>query len=237
VIDRPVLRIEGLVYRRGGPDGFDLAVPALSVDPGQALAVIGDSGSGKSTLLDIAALLRRPTAAERLEVCGIDAADLWRRDASAARTALRASRIGYVMQTGGLLPYLSVRENAMLPMRRLDRPAGAGFVELMARLGLASKLDRMPGQLSLGERQRVAIARALVHRPALVLADEPTASLDAENASGVFELLVAVVRDQGTAMLVASHDVALVRRFGLETVDVERHGGRSRVESARSRVP
>jgi len=214
-----VLHVEGLRYRRAaradGETPFALGVEALSLLPGQAVAVVGPSGCGKSTLIDLLALLRRPTQAARFELDGVDVAALWRRGAVAACTALRAARIGVVLQTGGLLPSLCVRENVLLSQRLLGR-ADAGWAEsLLAALDLAALGARLPAALSIGQRQRVAIARALAHRPALVLADEPTAALGIEHAPAALDLLLALARGGGAALLIVSHDLPLLRAKGV----------------------
>jgi putative ABC transport system ATP-binding protein len=204
-----VLHVEGLRYRRavrgdggdnrdgrnggggngggssdgsGGETPFALGVDALSLMPGQAVGIVGPSGCGKSTLIDLLALLRRPTQVARFALDGIDVAALWRHNAADACTALRAARIGVVLQTGGLLPSLSVRENVLLSQRLLGRIDLEWAGSLLAALDLAALGGRLPAQISIGQRQRVAIARALAHRPALVLADEPTAALGIDHA-------------------------------------------------------
>jgi len=184
---------------------FDLAA-------GEVLALCGPSGSGKTTLLNACAGLVVPdtgaiwlttdSGRENLAVL-----------ADAARARLRRQYIGYVFQFFNLVPTLTVRENVLLPLalsRRTHLQARA--LERLAALGLADSGDAFPEQLSGGERQRVAIARALAHEPALVLADEPTGNLDAENGARVVDLLWTHVRAVGSALLIATHDPMVAGR-------------------------
>lgn len=214
-----VLHVEGLVYRRpavrGADGGFALQVDALRLAPGEVVGVLGASGCGKSTLIDLLALLRQPSRVERFELQGCDVAALWERHAVAACTQVRAEHIGVVLQTGGLLPSLPVRENVMLSQRLLGCEEPAWIDSLLNALDLAALGHRLPAQLSIGQRQRVAIARALAHRPSLLLADEPTASLGLDHAPAAIDLLLALTRDSGAALVVVSHDVALLRDKGV----------------------
>ena len=230
-----VLRVEALAYRRpgsAGEAGFAMQVQALNLAAGEVVGVVGPSGCGKSTLVDLLALLRRPTEVGRLEITGVDAAALWRSGAPDACTALRAERIGVVLQTGGLLPSLSVRENLLLPQRLLGRLDNAWADALLARLDLAGLGRRLPAQLSIGQRQRVAIARALAHRPALVLADEPTASLGVDHAPAALDLLLSLAANSGAALLLVSHDLDLLRAKGVPLRHCSVQGGVVQLEPA-----
>ncbi|MFZ0789758.1 MAG: ATP-binding cassette domain-containing protein, partial [Chromatiaceae bacterium] len=135
-----------------------------------------------------------------------DLMGLWRRDDLDALGRLRGAHIGYVLQTGGLLPFLTARENIVLSCRLLGRDPGGLIDRLAERLGIGPQLGKRPGQLSVGERQRVAIARAMAHRPSVVLADEPTASVDPVNAAAILELLLELVHQSGVTAIIASHD-------------------------------
>jgi putative ABC transport system ATP-binding protein len=139
---------------------------------------------------------------------------------------LRATHIGYILQTGGLLPFLSVRDNIGLPVRLAGRLADRAVERLAERLGIANHLGAYPDRLSVGERQRVAIARALVHAPALVLADEPTASVDPLTADVIFALFLDLVRNAGTTAVIATHDWARADAAGLRAAGhrMEREG-------------
>lgn len=212
----PVIELTRAVVRRGGATGFSMTVPRFVVAPGEAVAVTGPSGSGKSTVLDALGLVLRPAEAETFRVAGTDAAALWLRRDADGLAAVRAARIGYILQTGGLLPFLSVRDNVGLSPALLGKPGGGdGMADLIRDLGLTPHLDKMPALLSIGERQRAAIARALAHRPAVLLADEPTASLDPVNAATVLDLLLGLVRRLGAALVLVSHDWDRVGRLGL----------------------
>ena len=227
-----MLELMGLRYERpadGGRDAdaaFAIEVGALVLSPGQVLGVVGPSGCGKSTLIDLLALLRRPTRVRRFRLAGQDIAALWERRDLDTCTALRARHVGVVLQTGGLLPSLPVRENILLGQRLLGRVDVAWADELLTALGLAALARRFPAQISIGQRQRVAIARALAHRPSLLLADEPTASLGVEHAPAALDLLLALARDSGAAVLIVSHDIDLLRakRIPLRRCVAHAHG-------------
>jgi len=223
--DDPVLSLKATRRQRGhGADSFLLDVPLFEVARGACLAVTGASGSGKSTLLDLLGLVMRPDTAERFRLSstageGIDVAALWERGDRNGLAAVRARAIGYVLQTGGLLPFLSAAENIRLSRSLLGLEADDGLVaRLVDVLGLAGLLRRKPQALSIGERQRVAIARALAHRPALLLADEPTAALDPGQAVTVMRLLLALVREIRCTAIIVTHDWDLVQSLGLTEV-------------------
>jgi putative ABC transport system ATP-binding protein len=216
--------------RTGAQGSFELHVPHCAVRAGEVVAVCGASGCGKSTLLDMLAMILQPDGAERFlftpnaqaeEVNG-----LWSRRDLDALARLRGRHIGYVLQAGGLLPFLSVSDNIALPSRLLGRPADGTMEQLADRLGIRHCLDRLPATLSVGERQRAAIARALAHRPSVVLADEPTASVDPLNADTIFALFAELVSDFGVTALVASHDWRRIEAAGFATLDhrLERNG-------------
>ena len=219
--DTPLLQLRGLRLVRGeGDNAFELRLPELAVARGELLAVTGRSGSGKSSLLEVLGLILRPQQAQgfALHLDGIthDLMALWQRGAQDALATLRAKGFGFVLQTGGLLPFLSVRENLLLPRRLLGLPLDDELVGALPQaLGITDVLGKMPAQLSIGERQRVAIARALAHHPPLLLADEPTAALDPEHAQRVFALLIELVRRFHMSAVVVTHDWDLVRQMGL----------------------
>jgi lipoprotein-releasing system ATP-binding protein len=218
-----VLRIEGLrkAYNAGTPletevlHGID-----LRLGTGEFCALMGPSGSGKSTLLNIVGLLDRPSAGQ-LYVEGEGAVGLDER----AITRLRGRRIGFIFQYHHLLPAFTALENVFMPMLlergRPDAEMRKRAQQLLESVGLGQFRDRLASQLSGGQQQRVAVARALAMRPALLLADEPTGNLDTASAQGVFDLMRAVNREHGTAVLLVTHNhelAAQCRRL-VEIVD------------------
>ena len=183
----------------------------LDVRPGEIVALLGASGSGKSTMLQAIGLLEGGFGG-RIEIAGIDAGQLGRDQ----RAAVRRDHIGFVYQFHHLLPDFSALENVVLPQLITGRPRAEceeRARELLAALGLGQRLDHRPSKLSGGEQQRVAVARALANRPRLVLADEPTGNLDEATADVVLAQFLALVREQGSAALVATHNERLAARM------------------------
>jgi lipoprotein-releasing system ATP-binding protein len=183
---------------------------SLEIAEGEVVALVGPSGSGKSSLLHIAGLLEKPEQGS-ITLKGqlvTDAEDK-------ARTALRRAHIGFVYQFHNLLPEFTALENVAMPARLAGdakRQAFAKATALIEKLGLAERASHLPSQLSGGEQQRVAIARALTNTPALVLADEPTGSLDGAAGDKVADLLLSEARAQGSSVLLATHDMDLADR-------------------------
>ena len=176
--------------------------------PGEAVAIVGASGSGKSTLLALLAGLDTPTAG----TVELDGANLFGLDED-ARAELRGRAVGFVFQSFQLLPSLTALENVMLPLELAGRDdAESAAREILARVGLAERLHHYPKHLSGGEQQRVALARAFVVRPKLLLADEPTGSLDAESGEAVIALLFQLNRESGTTLVLVTHDEQLAQR-------------------------
>lgn len=180
---------------------------SFQVHSGEFVALVGPSGSGKTTMLSILAALLSPTSGEVL----IDGQDLAVMD-EVERVRLRREKIGFTFQSNNLIPFLTAQENVELMLRlneKLDRTGKVRAAELLARLGLGDRLRNLPGQMSGGQQQRVAIARALIHSPSVVLADEPTASLDTERAFQVVQTFAALVHENQRAGIMVTHDLRM----------------------------
>ena len=228
---RPIVYHLRDVIRDRASEGvtFRLRVPALQITQGEKIALIGESGCGKSTLLDMLAFIAQPTqiAAFRFrpdrEGDAIDVAQMWKKKQMNKLGDLRKRHIGYVMQTGGLLPYLTVRDNMSLSRNVLGL-RGDDTVEALAReLGIARHLDKLPETLSVGERQRVAIGRALAHEPSIVIADEPTASVDPFAAEKIMSLFIGLAEERDITVVVASHAWRHIKRLGLRRLAHHTH--------------
>ena len=200
---------------------FRLKVPSLQIAMGEKIALIGESGCGKSTLLDILAFILKPSSVGafsfRPERDGepLDIVAYWRAGKLNQLGDLRKQHLGYVMQTGGLLPYLTVRENINLCRSVLGLKQDGTIEHLAEQLGIAKHLNKRPDALSTGERQRVAIGRALAHRPSIVIADEPTASLDPYAAQKVMSHFMDLVEELNITVILASHAWRHIKELGL----------------------
>ena len=198
----------GKTVKSGDSDLVILRDIDLEITSGDTVAVVGASGSGKSTLLAILAGLDTPTAGS-VHLLG---RDLFALDED-ARAELRGRNVGFVFQSFQLLPALSALENVMLPLELADDELGETKArEILVRVGLGERLHHYPKHLSGGEQQRVALARAFAVRPKLLLADEPTGSLDADSGAGVIRLLFEMNREYGTTLVLVTHDETLAAR-------------------------
>jgi putative ABC transport system ATP-binding protein len=190
-------------YQVGKVDVLALRGVDLTVKPGEFLAIAGPSGSGKSTLFHIIGGLTPPTSGE-VRVAGQDLAAM----TDAGRTRLRKRTVGFVFQKFNLLPNLTARDNIAIAhhIAGFDSRPDASFEEVLRSLGIESRLDHKPNELSGGEQQRVAIARAIVNHPAILLADEPTGNLDTENSKAVLEILRSLNQRLGQTILMITHN-------------------------------
>jgi ABC-type lipoprotein export system ATPase subunit len=194
------------------PAGLVRAVDGITlrVEPGSSLAITGPSGCGKSTLLGLISGLETPTAG-RVAIGGKEISALGERQ----RARLRRDALGLVFQADNLLPFLTAVENVGLQLTLQGATNGyERCLEVLAELGLASEVDKLPDQLSGGQRQRVAVARALIHRPRVILADEPTGSLDADSSGVVIDLLLAAQEEAGATLVIVTHDLGVAHRLG-----------------------
>ncbi len=212
-MSNPVVQLDQLTrsFEQGGVRIDVLRGVNLTINPGEIVALLGPSGSGKSTLLQAVGLLEGGFGG-KIIINGHDASAM----ASDERTAMRRDHIGFVYQFHHLLPDFNAEENVVMPQLVADVSRGDAAdraQELLTALGLSERLDHKPSQLSGGEQQRVAVARALANRPALVLADEPTGNLDEGTSERVLDEFLRLVREEGSAALVATHNERLAAKM------------------------
>ena len=221
-VDSTVYRLQNVeLSHRSEGVSFRLTVPSLEITRGEKIALIGESGCGKSTLLDILAFIAQPDQADTFHFCPESTSaplhidNHWRRHNLNLLGKLRKRHIGYVMQTGGLLPYLSVRDNMNLSRYVLNQEDDNSVERLARELGITQHLDKRPDTLSMGERQRVAIGRALAHQPPIIIADEPTASVDPFSAEKIMSLFLGLAEERNITVIVASHAWRHIKRLDL----------------------
>lgn len=206
-----ILEADQVVKTYGSGESLVRAVDevSLAVERGEFVALVGPSGSGKTTMLAMLAGLLKPTSGA-IYIAGQELTKM----SDARRTNFRGQAIGFSFQANNLVPYLNARENVELMLRlngKLNRTSKKRAEELLIRLGLEERMRNYPGQLSGGQQQRVAIARALIHEPQIVLADEPTASLDTERAHQVVETFAELIHEQGRAGIMVTHDLRMCK--------------------------
>jgi putative ABC transport system ATP-binding protein len=233
-----VFRLSGISRIWPGEPPFNLTVSKLVIQRGEKVALVGFSGCGKSTLLDLLAMVLRPDQAEEFVFftdagVRVDVMEAWRRRKLDSLADTRLHHIGYVLQTGGLFPFLSVRDNIGISRQGLGLPADDTVEELAKRLNIERHLNKLPGQLSVGERQRVAIARSMAHQPSVVIADEPTASLDPINAGEIMKLFANLVDEYGVTLVMATHDWGRLGDHGFRRVefDIQQDAGHGAVKA------
>ncbi len=207
------IQISNLKFSYASAGGFHMHIPRLDIAAGECVAIVGPSGSGKTTLLNLVAGTFVARSGE-IDVAGQRLHNM----TEGARRRFRIDQVGQVFQAFELLEYLSVAENILLP--RLIDPDGRKSSDaqqriqsLLASVGLQDKADKMPGELSHGERQRVAVCRAMFNRPALLLADEPTGNLDQDNKQKVVELLISQARQHDSMLMMVTHDHSMLDAF------------------------
>lgn len=226
----PVLAIEGLVKtRRDSERAFTLVVPRLALAGGDRLALVGASGSGKSTLISLLALAAAPDRAAAFRVWGVgpdtlDVAAAWTRGDQRGLTRARARLIAYVPQRDGLMEFLSVEQNIRCAAELAGVSRDGGVDRFLSALGLDGLRSAPPSRLSGGQRQRAAVACALARRPRMILADEPTAALDAGNAGRVMDSLCRLAHEQDAALVLATHQLHLVADYGFATFAARQSG-------------
>lgn len=217
-----ILRLSDLhKSREQGDVLFRLQIPEFCLQAGQFVALVGDSGCGKSTLLDMLALVSKPSHCQEFQFNWnglgdqmIDVWNLWSTGEESKLAAIRRRDLGYVLQTGGLMPFLTVEENIRLPMRILGLSIDSQEIaRLAAQIDIETILSKKSQHISGGQRQRAAILRALVHKPRLILADEPTAAVDKKRAKLIVQDFKNLAVDRGTTIVMVTHDYDLVRDY------------------------
>lgn len=204
--------------RRDSERHFQVHLPDLRIAAGENVALIGESGSGKSTLLSMLALATPPDLAESFRFCGMDVSGAWATGDQASLARMRAAAIAYLPQRDGLMEFLTLRQNILCSAELGGALPVPDLLRIAEGLRIADLLDAKPAALSGGQRQRAAVACALARRPQLILADEPTAALDADNARRVVDSLCRMGAELGTALVFATHQPALLAPYGFRVL-------------------
>jgi len=217
--------LKNIVVKRMRDSEYCLDIRSFTLHEEEKIAITGPSGCGKSTTLDLLSMVLRPTAIGEFSFnfngSAYDVKSLWERGHTDMMANLRKDYMGYVLQTGELIPFLNVMENILLTAKMGGEKPDYDYIEsLIETLGISYLLNAMPAMISVGERQRVAIARALASKPRLLLADEPTASLDPILSKNVMQMFLDTAERAKTTVVMVSHDVSLVREFGFLEVPV-----------------
>ena len=237
---RVVFELKQVTKNWSGEHGFELTVPNFTIRRGEKVALVGFSGCGKSTLLDLLAMILQPDSAgafvfHNAQKERLDVADTWKSKNLNGLAQARMRYIGYVLQTGGLLPFLSVYDNIALSRYGLGLSEQDAVKTIAGKLGIDRHLHKFPAQLSVGERQRVSIARAMAHEPSVVIADEPTASLDPINAEEIMGLFTRLTEEKSVTLVVATHEWDRVEELGFRRVKFELEKDKTK-GSVRARV-
>ncbi len=228
-----ILELKGVSKSREQGSDYRLEIPSFNIGEREYVAITGPSGCGKSTTLDMVGMILSPDESDvfalNLPSGQKDIAELWKKGQLDRLTELRRQNLGYVLQTGELFSFLTVRENielAGLTSGKSRQEASKLADDLMNRLDIKNLGHVKPARLSIGQRQRAAIARAIAPIPKLLLADEPTAALDPGLAEHVMRLFLDTVKDFGSSVILVSHDLGLVHKFGFREVKIslERNG-------------
>ncbi len=207
-----------VISREKGGVSFQLEIPYLKINSGEFIGVIGSSGCGKSTFLDILGLILTVDRSNEFKLSVMQGDNYLRWDIPSLNdkklSNLRREHIGYILQSGGLLPFLTVKENILLSSKLNNINVLEDiFLHLVHSLGIERQINKKPQHLSGGQRQRVAIARALIHNPAIILADEPTASVDKPTALEIRDQLKSLAKSYGSSVLMVTHDVDMVEYY------------------------
>jgi putative ABC transport system ATP-binding protein len=217
------------ITREKGGVAFRLEIPNLTIRSGEFIGVVGSSGCGKSTFLDILGLILSIDHAKRFTLSVKQNDYIFRQSiltlSEHQLADIRRGHIGYILQSGGLLPFLSVKENILLSQKlNSNRKARSNFKQITERLGIQGQINKKPQFLSGGQRQRVAIARALIHGPEIILADEPTASVDKPTAIEIRDQFKKLAKSYGSSVLMVTHDTEIVEHDSdrLFTFDVKK---------------